>query len=161
MEKLEQSMVLQQKDMTEMKRQLKEWTRKASARDAYCCWAHQQANPNLTELPIHQIPEPMHLNTEKGRHLFHGGLKSHLVAGSSSQAALHKLHHPTLLMSLWLTPKIRHKRYGLSLLRSKVKHVVSESRPAHVCTELKHGARDGEAGRIECALTSLRWLGDA
>ncbi|MED6117053.1 hypothetical protein PIB30_106283, partial [Stylosanthes scabra] len=38
-------------------------------------------------------------------------------------------------------------------------HVVSESWPAHVCTELKHGARDGEAGRIECALTSLRWLG--
>ncbi|MED6128290.1 hypothetical protein PIB30_096294 [Stylosanthes scabra] len=49
--------------------------------------AHQQANPNLTDLPIHEIPELMHLNAEKGRHLFHGGLKSHLVAGSSSQAA--------------------------------------------------------------------------
>ncbi|MED6198595.1 hypothetical protein PIB30_067905 [Stylosanthes scabra] len=46
------------------------------------------ANPNLTELPIHQIPEMMHLNAEKGRHLFYGGVKSHLVAGSSSQAAL-------------------------------------------------------------------------
>ncbi|MED6190340.1 hypothetical protein PIB30_104942, partial [Stylosanthes scabra] len=88
MEKLEQSMVLQQKEMTEMKKQLKDWTRNASARDAYCCWAHQQANPNLTELPIHQIPEMMHLNAEKGRHLFYGGLKSHMVAGSSSQAAL-------------------------------------------------------------------------
>ncbi|MED6198808.1 hypothetical protein PIB30_069982 [Stylosanthes scabra] len=87
MEKLEQTMVLQQKEMTEMKKQLKDWTRNASARDAYCCWAHQQANPNLTELPIHQIPELMHLNAEKGRHLFHGGLKSYLVAGSSSQAA--------------------------------------------------------------------------
>ncbi|MED6115485.1 hypothetical protein PIB30_091054 [Stylosanthes scabra] len=88
MEKLEQTMVLQQKEMTEMKKQLKEWTRNPSARDAYCCWSHQQANPNLTELPIHQIPKLMHLNAEKGSHLFHGGLKSHLVAGSSFQAAL-------------------------------------------------------------------------
>ncbi|MED6138803.1 hypothetical protein PIB30_077929 [Stylosanthes scabra] len=87
MEKLEQTMVLQQKEMTEIKRQLKEWTRNAASRDAYCCWAHQQANPNLTELPIDQIPELMHLNAEKGRHLFYGGLKSHLVAGSSSQDA--------------------------------------------------------------------------
>ncbi|MED6162312.1 hypothetical protein PIB30_069143, partial [Stylosanthes scabra] len=87
-EKLEQSMVSQQQDTIEMKRQLKDWTRNASARDAYCCWAHQQANPNLTELPIHQLPELMRLNAKKGRHLFHGGLKSHLVAGSSSQAAL-------------------------------------------------------------------------
>ncbi|MED6139514.1 hypothetical protein PIB30_084550 [Stylosanthes scabra] len=45
------------------------------------------ANPNLTELPIHQISELMHLNAEKGRNLFYGGLKSHLVEGSSSQAA--------------------------------------------------------------------------
>ncbi|MED6150983.1 hypothetical protein PIB30_077934, partial [Stylosanthes scabra] len=88
MDKLEQSMVLQQKEMTEMKRQLKEWTRNVSVRDANSFWAHQQANPNLTELPIHQIPELMHLNSEKGRHLFHRGLKSHLVVGSSSQAAL-------------------------------------------------------------------------
>ncbi|MED6188123.1 hypothetical protein PIB30_083060 [Stylosanthes scabra] len=47
----------------------------------------QEANPNLTEIPIHQIPDLMHLNAEKGRHLFYGGLKLHLVAGSSSQAA--------------------------------------------------------------------------
>ncbi|MED6175316.1 hypothetical protein PIB30_077223 [Stylosanthes scabra] len=41
MEKLEQTMVLQQKEITEMKKQLKDWTRNASSRDAYCCWAHQ------------------------------------------------------------------------------------------------------------------------
>ncbi|MED6115776.1 hypothetical protein PIB30_093965 [Stylosanthes scabra] len=40
MEKLEQSMVLEQKEMTKMKKQLKDWTRNASARDAYCYWAH-------------------------------------------------------------------------------------------------------------------------
>ncbi|MED6211921.1 hypothetical protein PIB30_078231 [Stylosanthes scabra] len=71
MEKLEQTMGVQQRDMTEIKKQLKEWTRHASSRDAYSCWAHQQANPNLTET---------------GRHIFHGALKSQLVAGSSSQA---------------------------------------------------------------------------
>ncbi|MED6152237.1 hypothetical protein PIB30_089966 [Stylosanthes scabra] len=83
MEKLKQTM----KEMTEMKKQLKDWTRNASASDAYYCWAHQQTNLNLTELPIHQIPELMHLNAEKGRHLFHEGLKSHFLAGSSFQAA--------------------------------------------------------------------------
>ncbi|MED6140692.1 hypothetical protein PIB30_095846 [Stylosanthes scabra] len=87
MENLEQTMLLQQKEMIEMKKQLKEWTRNASSRDAYCCWAHQQANPKLTEILIHQIPDLMHLNAEKGRHLFYRGLKSHLAPGSSSQAA--------------------------------------------------------------------------
>ncbi|MED6226182.1 hypothetical protein PIB30_100999, partial [Stylosanthes scabra] len=87
MEKLEQTMGMQQKEMTEIKKQLKEWTRNASSRDAYCCWAHQQANPNLTEIPIHQIPDLIQVNAEKGRHIFYGGLKSQLVAGSSSQAA--------------------------------------------------------------------------
>ncbi|MED6128251.1 hypothetical protein PIB30_095839 [Stylosanthes scabra] len=96
-------MVLQQKEMIEMKRQLKDWTRNVSARDAYCCWAHQQANLNLTELPIHQIPELMHQNVEKGRLFFHGGLKDPPL-----KLHYHKLHHPILLMSLWLTPKIRH-----------------------------------------------------
>ncbi|MED6225666.1 hypothetical protein PIB30_095812 [Stylosanthes scabra] len=86
MEKLEQTMGLQQKEMTEIKKQLKEWTRHASSRDAYCCCAHQQANPNLTEIPIHQIPDLIQANAEKGRHIFHGALKSQLVAGSSSQA---------------------------------------------------------------------------
>ncbi|MED6127181.1 hypothetical protein PIB30_085654 [Stylosanthes scabra] len=86
MEKLEQTMGLQQKEMTEIKKQLKEWTRHASSRDAYCYWAHQQANPNLTEIPIHQIPDLIQANVEKGRHIFHGDLKSQLVAGSSSQA---------------------------------------------------------------------------
>ncbi|MED6200336.1 hypothetical protein PIB30_084104 [Stylosanthes scabra] len=48
MEKLEQTMGLQQKEMTEIKKQLKEWTRHPSSRDAYYCWAHQQATHNLT-----------------------------------------------------------------------------------------------------------------
>ncbi|MED6178781.1 hypothetical protein PIB30_110893 [Stylosanthes scabra] len=36
-------------------RQLKEWTRNASARECYTVWAHQQANPNLVEMPIHKV----------------------------------------------------------------------------------------------------------
>ncbi|MED6197157.1 hypothetical protein PIB30_054078 [Stylosanthes scabra] len=82
MEKLEQTMGMLQKEMTEIKKQLKEWTENASSRDAYCYWAHQQANTNLTEIPIHQIPDLIQVNAEKGRHIFYG-----LVAGSSSQAA--------------------------------------------------------------------------
>ncbi|MED6149162.1 hypothetical protein PIB30_059829 [Stylosanthes scabra] len=86
-EKLEQTMGVQQREMTEIKKQLKEWARHASSRDAYCCWAHQQANPNLIEISIHQIPDLIHANAEKRRHIFHGALKSQLVARSSSQAA--------------------------------------------------------------------------
>ncbi|MED6113849.1 hypothetical protein PIB30_074685 [Stylosanthes scabra] len=86
-EKLEQTMGVQQREMTEIKKQLKEWTRHASSRDPYCCLAHQQANPNLSEIPIHQIPDLIQANAENGRHIFHRALKSQLVAGSSSQPA--------------------------------------------------------------------------
>ncbi|MED6110218.1 hypothetical protein PIB30_040943 [Stylosanthes scabra] len=71
MEKLEQTMGLQQKEMTEIKKQLKERTRYASSRDTYCYWAHQHANPSLTEIAIHQIPDLIPANAEKGRHIFH------------------------------------------------------------------------------------------
>ncbi|MED6195007.1 hypothetical protein PIB30_034032 [Stylosanthes scabra] len=67
--------------------QLKEWTRNASYKDAYCCWAHQQSNSNLTEIPTYRIPELMRENAEKGRSIFYGFLKSDPEAGSSSQAA--------------------------------------------------------------------------
>ncbi|MED6221532.1 hypothetical protein PIB30_055724 [Stylosanthes scabra] len=65
-----------------IKRQLKEWTRNASHRDAYCCWAHQQSNPNLTA--TYEIPKLMKENAEKGRNIFHGFLKSDPEIGSSS-----------------------------------------------------------------------------
>ncbi|MED6163322.1 hypothetical protein PIB30_078762 [Stylosanthes scabra] len=94
-EKLEQTIRGHQKEMTEIKKQLKEWTRHASSRDAYYCWAHQQANPNLTEIPIHQIPDLIQANAEKGRHIF--------------QDPPLKLHHPNLLMNQWLTLEIRYQ----------------------------------------------------
>ncbi|MED6165941.1 hypothetical protein PIB30_104432 [Stylosanthes scabra] len=62
-----------------------ETIRNTSAREAYTCWAHQQANPNLSEIPIIQILDIMQTNAEKGRPMFYGCLKSDYGASSSSQ----------------------------------------------------------------------------
>ncbi|MED6186278.1 hypothetical protein PIB30_065230 [Stylosanthes scabra] len=59
--------------------------RNTSAREAYTCWAHQQANPNLSEIPITQIPDIIQTNAEKGRPMFYGCLKSDYGASPSSQ----------------------------------------------------------------------------
>ncbi|MED6126334.1 hypothetical protein PIB30_077455 [Stylosanthes scabra] len=76
----------QGRDIAEMRKQLTLWTRNTSVREAYTCWAHQQANPNLSEIPITQIPDLMHTNAEKGRPMFYGCLKSDFGASTSSQA---------------------------------------------------------------------------
>ncbi|MED6127730.1 hypothetical protein PIB30_090919 [Stylosanthes scabra] len=68
-----------------MRKQLNLWTRNTSAREAYTCWAHQQANPNLSEISITQIPDIIQTNAEKGRPMFYGCLKSDYGASSSSQ----------------------------------------------------------------------------
>ncbi|MED6177207.1 hypothetical protein PIB30_095828 [Stylosanthes scabra] len=44
-----------------------------------------QANPNLSEIPITQVPDLMQTNAEKGRPMFFGCLKSDYGASSSSQ----------------------------------------------------------------------------
>ncbi|MED6125647.1 hypothetical protein PIB30_070620, partial [Stylosanthes scabra] len=84
---LEQAVERQARELAEMKKQLNLWTRKASAREAYSCWAHQQANPNLSEIPINHIPVLMQTNAEKGRPMFYGALKSHVGTSASSQSA--------------------------------------------------------------------------
>ncbi|MED6160589.1 hypothetical protein PIB30_052797 [Stylosanthes scabra] len=73
-------------EMIVIKRQLKEWTKNASYKDAYCCWAHQQSNPNLIEIPTYKIPDYVKENGEKGRNIFYGCLKSDFQTSSSSQA---------------------------------------------------------------------------
>ncbi|MED6150279.1 hypothetical protein PIB30_070882 [Stylosanthes scabra] len=83
---LQQAVERQGRDIAEMRKQLTLWTRNTSAREAYTCWAHQQANPNLSEIPITQIPDLMQTNAEKGRPMFYGCLKSNYGASSSSQA---------------------------------------------------------------------------
>ncbi|MED6164052.1 hypothetical protein PIB30_085978 [Stylosanthes scabra] len=70
-----------------MRKQLNLWTKNASAREAYSCWAHQQANPNLSEIPVNHIPDLMQTNAERGRHMFYGALKSDVGASGSSQSA--------------------------------------------------------------------------
>ncbi|MED6224100.1 hypothetical protein PIB30_080478, partial [Stylosanthes scabra] len=61
------------------------WSNNVSSKEAYACWAQQQANMNLSEIPITQIPDIMQTNLEKGSPLFHGFLKSNYGASSSSQ----------------------------------------------------------------------------
>ncbi|MED6224771.1 hypothetical protein PIB30_087390 [Stylosanthes scabra] len=81
---LQQAVERQGRDKAEMRKQLTLWTRNTSAREAYTCWAHQQANPNLSEIPITQILDLMQTNAEKGRPMFYGCLKSDYGASSSS-----------------------------------------------------------------------------
>ncbi|MED6208545.1 hypothetical protein PIB30_046190 [Stylosanthes scabra] len=81
---LEQAVEKQARDISEMKKQLNLWTRNASAREAYSCWAHQQANPNLSEIPVNHIPDLMQTNTKRGRPMFYGALKSHVGTSASS-----------------------------------------------------------------------------
>ncbi|MED6210956.1 hypothetical protein PIB30_069014 [Stylosanthes scabra] len=82
---LQQAVERQARDISEMRNQLNLWTKNTSAREAYTCWAHQEANPNLSEIPITQIPDLMKTNAEKGRPMFFGCLKSDYGASSSSQ----------------------------------------------------------------------------
>ncbi|MED6112675.1 hypothetical protein PIB30_063709 [Stylosanthes scabra] len=73
--------------MEDMSKQMKKWTRNASARECYDIWAHQQLNPNLVEMPVTKVVKLMYENCDKKRPAFLGCLKSDLGAGSSSQAA--------------------------------------------------------------------------
>ncbi|MED6186029.1 hypothetical protein PIB30_062844 [Stylosanthes scabra] len=82
---LQQAVERQGRDIAEMRKQLTLWTRNTSAREAYTCWAHQQANPNFSEIPITQIPDLIQTNAEKGRPMFYGCLKSDYGASTSSQ----------------------------------------------------------------------------
>ncbi|MED6223342.1 hypothetical protein PIB30_073058 [Stylosanthes scabra] len=80
-----QAVEKQARDISEMRKQLNLWTRNTSAREAYTCWAHQQANPNLSEIPITHISDLMQTNAEEGRPMFFGALKSDYGASSFSQ----------------------------------------------------------------------------
>ncbi|MED6125103.1 hypothetical protein PIB30_065380 [Stylosanthes scabra] len=92
-DKLEMRMDNQHKEIVEMRAQIKEWTKNASSREAYCCWAHQQANPSLVEIPTHKVPEFVHDNAAKGKHIFQGALKSH-NQGEPSQPADQPMEEP-------------------------------------------------------------------
>ncbi|MED6210130.1 hypothetical protein PIB30_061253 [Stylosanthes scabra] len=78
-EKLEERVHETRNEIIEMRNQIREWTRNASSREAYCCWAHQQANSNLVEIPPHKIPDFLHGNVANKKHAFYGALKLELV----------------------------------------------------------------------------------
>ncbi|MED6196684.1 hypothetical protein PIB30_049615 [Stylosanthes scabra] len=73
--------------MEDMSKQMKKWTRNASARECYHIWAHQQLNPNLVEMPVTKLVKLIYENCDKKMPAFLGCLKSDHEAGSSSQAA--------------------------------------------------------------------------
>ncbi|MED6225134.1 hypothetical protein PIB30_090745 [Stylosanthes scabra] len=110
---MQQAMEKQGRDIAEMRKQLTLWTRNTSAREAYTCWAHQQANPNLSEIHITQIPDLMQTNDEKGRPMFYGCLKSDYGASTSSQA------DPQDPITLWTAPPIPGKMKKGSLRKKK------------------------------------------
>ncbi|MED6140929.1 hypothetical protein PIB30_098343 [Stylosanthes scabra] len=94
----------QGRDIVEIRKQVNLWTNNVSSKEAYACWAQQQANPNLSEVPITQIPDIMRTNVEKGRPLFHGFLKFDYGASSSSQV---DPEEPVLLRTAPPSPHFR------------------------------------------------------
>ncbi|MED6114342.1 hypothetical protein PIB30_079341 [Stylosanthes scabra] len=86
-EKLEKKMHETRNEIIEMRKQIREWTKNASSREGYCCWAYQQANPNLVEIPPHKIPDFLHCNVANKKDPYFGALKSDLQQGESSQVA--------------------------------------------------------------------------
>ncbi|MED6186196.1 hypothetical protein PIB30_064412, partial [Stylosanthes scabra] len=68
----------QHANFSEMQKQLRDWTRNASARETYMVWAHQQANPNLVEMSSQKIVKQIYDNKDHKRPMFKGLLKSDL-----------------------------------------------------------------------------------
>ncbi|MED6187630.1 hypothetical protein PIB30_078182 [Stylosanthes scabra] len=87
MDKVMEAWAEQRGYMENMNKQMKKWTRNASAKECYDVWAHQQLNPNLVEMPITKVTKLMYENCDKKRPAFFGCLKFDLEAGSLSQAA--------------------------------------------------------------------------
>ncbi|MED6188735.1 hypothetical protein PIB30_088770 [Stylosanthes scabra] len=94
----------QGRDIVEIRKQVNLWTNNVSSKEAYACWAQQQANPNLSEIPITQIPDIMRANVERGRPLFYGFLKSDYGASSSSHV---DPEEPVLLRTTPPSPHFR------------------------------------------------------
>ncbi|MED6161917.1 hypothetical protein PIB30_065346 [Stylosanthes scabra] len=68
----------QHANFSEMQRQLRDWTRNASARECYTMWAHQQANSNLVEMSSQKVVKQIYDNLDHKRPIFQGLLKSDL-----------------------------------------------------------------------------------
>ncbi|MED6189226.1 hypothetical protein PIB30_093811 [Stylosanthes scabra] len=93
-EKLEERVHETRNEIIEMRRQIRDWTRNASLGEGYCCLAHQQANPNLVEIPPHKIPDFLHNNVANKKDPYYGALKSEIQQGESSQAIDQPIPNP-------------------------------------------------------------------
>ncbi|MED6147973.1 hypothetical protein PIB30_048833 [Stylosanthes scabra] len=93
-ENLEEKMHETRNEIIEMRKQIRKWTINASSREGYCCWANQQANPNLVEIPPHKIPDFLHSNVANKKDPYFGALKSDLQQGESSQDADQTTQNP-------------------------------------------------------------------
>ncbi|MED6164099.1 hypothetical protein PIB30_086446, partial [Stylosanthes scabra] len=84
----------QGRDIVEIRKQVNIWTNNVSSKEAYACWAQQQANPNLSEIPITKIPDIIRTNLEKGIpqvRLWSILLLSSLIPKSRFRCGLHLL----------------------------------------------------------------------
>ncbi|MED6188286.1 hypothetical protein PIB30_084490 [Stylosanthes scabra] len=97
----------QGKDISEIRKQLNLWTRNTSAREAYTCWAHQQANPNLSEIPITQILDLMQTRPSASSQTMGQALPPKLINKTQCHCGLHPLFRITNhLVLLQISPKV-------------------------------------------------------
>ncbi|MED6190570.1 hypothetical protein PIB30_107182, partial [Stylosanthes scabra] len=66
----------QREELKQIRKQMREWTMYSSARECYDVWAHQQANPNLVPMLLHDLTKLIYDNLEKKRPMFEGALKT-------------------------------------------------------------------------------------
>ncbi|MED6211919.1 hypothetical protein PIB30_078205 [Stylosanthes scabra] len=66
----------QREELKQIRKQMMEWTMYSSVRECYDVWAHQQANPNLVSMPLHDLTKMVYDNLEHKRPIFQGALKT-------------------------------------------------------------------------------------
>ncbi|MED6166459.1 hypothetical protein PIB30_109497, partial [Stylosanthes scabra] len=75
----------QREELKQIRKQMREWTMYSSARECYDVWAHQQANPNLVQMPLHDLTKMVYDNLENKRPMFRGALKTDPNPGQVSR----------------------------------------------------------------------------
>ncbi|MED6129316.1 hypothetical protein PIB30_106756, partial [Stylosanthes scabra] len=75
----------QKEELKQIRKQMREWTMYSSARECYDVWAHQQANPNLVQMPLHDLTKMVYDNLENKRPMFRGALKTDPNPGQVSR----------------------------------------------------------------------------
>ncbi|MED6166110.1 hypothetical protein PIB30_105846, partial [Stylosanthes scabra] len=75
----------QREELKQIRKQMREWTMYSSARECYYVWAHQQANLNLVQMPLHDLTKMVCDNLENKRPMFRGALKTDPNPGQVSR----------------------------------------------------------------------------